>query len=627
MGVTRHPGRETVPHATRAGDVLADRYRLVDLLSESGGGRFWRAHDRVLERHVALHVIPVDDPRAGLLVDAARRSATVLDQRILRVLDVDQVGRFCYVVNEWGNGASLDIMLSSNGPLSPRRGAWLVGEVADSIAIAHAHGVSHGLLSPENVLLDHTGSVRIIGFCVDAALHGLAPGDPARDVVDLAGLLEATLTGRWAGVSSSAVPRVPEVHGRLMRPRQVRAGVPRVLDDLCDDLLNPRGQRTRDLRDLASARAVHSVLAEYVGDAAGVGESIAAGNPEKQETVSLPAVPEIMARPHPDDRPAAPAPAPAPEPEPEPELVDTAGSELPMTQAGLPIFDDETDDVSWLRTRDEPPPPPPPFEEPPERPLFATEPRKPRHGVAELGTVVPRGDEYWPFDHGRSTGSGLIPTTDDTPYDDHVPGRSFLRLAMLVAVALVLVVAVAIAFNLGRGRTPLGATPEDATPSATPTPSSSPSANAAPVALTGITATDFDPEGRNGAEDPAGAENVLDDDPDTGWTTSTYFQQLGPGGLKKGVGVLLDLGRSRNVREVDVTTGSGGLTGVSLYITAEAPTTVKGLEPVKELSAAGPSISSLKPAVAGRYVVVWLTSLPPVSGGFKGEILDVVVKA
>ena len=96
--------RRLTPHATRAGDVLAGRYRLVDLLSESGGGRFWRAHDRVLERHVALHVIAADDPRADLLLDAARRSATVLDQRMLRVLDAERVDDFCFVVNEWGSG-------------------------------------------------------------------------------------------------------------------------------------------------------------------------------------------------------------------------------------------------------------------------------------------------------------------------------------------------------------------------------------------------------------------------------------------------------------------------------------------------------------------------------------------
>jgi serine/threonine protein kinase len=275
-----------VPHATRAGDVLADRYRLVDLLSESGGGRFWRAHDRILERHVALHVIAADDPRAELLLEAARRSATVLDPRILRVLDAERTGECCFVVNEWGSGTSLDIMLASNGPLSPRRGAWMVSEVADSIAAAHAHGVAHGLLSPENVLLDNAGSVRIIGFCVDAALHGLPPGDPQHDVVDLAGLLHATLTGRWAGVSPSDVPRAPEKHGRVLRPRQVRAGVPSGLDDLCDELLNPRGQKIRDVRDLASARGIQSFLADFVGDPTGLGPAIAAGNPEKNETGS-----------------------------------------------------------------------------------------------------------------------------------------------------------------------------------------------------------------------------------------------------------------------------------------------------------------------------------------------------
>src|SRR3954452_9997872 len=319
----REPSRtegSTVPHATRAGDVLADRYRLVDLLSESGGGRFWRAHDRVLERHVALHVIAADDSRAELLLDAARRSATVLDHRILRVLDAERIGDFCFVVNEWGSGTSLDIMLASNGPLSPRRGAWLVSEVADSIAIAHARGVAHGLLSPENVLLDNAGSVRIIGFCVDAALHGMPPGDPHHDVVDLAGLLHATLTGRWAGVSPSAVPRVPEAHGRLLRPRQVRAGVPRPLDDLCDELLNPRGQRVRDVRDLGSARGVQTFLAAFVGDSGGIGEEIAYGNPEKSETVTLPAVPEIMARPHPDDWVPPAEPGPEAEPDPEPDL-------------------------------------------------------------------------------------------------------------------------------------------------------------------------------------------------------------------------------------------------------------------------------------------------------------------
>jgi len=611
-----------VPHATRAGDVLADRYRLVDLLSESGGGRFWRAHDRILERHVALHVIAADDERSGLLLEAARRSATVLDQRILRVLDAEQVEEYCFVVNEWGSGTSLDIMLASNGPLSPRRGAWLVSEVADSIAVAHAHGVAHGLLSPENVLVDGNGSVRIIGFCVDAALHGMPPGDPHHDVVDLAGLLHATLTGSWAGVSPSDVPRAPEARGRVLRPRQVRAGVPKGLDDLCDELLNPRGQRLRDVRDLGSARGIQSVLADYVGDPAGLGPAIAAGLPEKNETVVLPDVPEILARPHPDDWVPPPEPEPEAEPETEAEVEEAEPPGVP-TQAGLPIFDDENDEVSWLRARDEPAPPPPPFEEPPERPLYAAEARKPRYARTDTGPVVSRGDEYWPYDRDRSSGSGMLPAVDDLgDTREQVPGRSWLRLAMLVGVALVLLVAVAIAFNLSRGKTPLGADPDDEpTPSAT---ASTSAPAAAPTPLTGLTATDLDPQG-DGSEHPEDVAGAVDGDPATSWTTLTYKQQLGPNGLKRGIGLVVDLGQARAVRRVDLAL-VGQPTSLSVYLTDTVPTDPERLTPVGGLDgAAATSSVDLDEAPTGRYLTIWLTSLPTVPGGVQGGIVDLVV--
>ena len=45
----------------QAGDVLAERYRLDDLLAENGAGRFWRAHDLVLHRPVSVHILLADD--------------------------------------------------------------------------------------------------------------------------------------------------------------------------------------------------------------------------------------------------------------------------------------------------------------------------------------------------------------------------------------------------------------------------------------------------------------------------------------------------------------------------------------------------------------------------------------
>ena len=171
---------------------------------------------------------------------------------------------------------------------------WTRGaaQVAAACARAHAADVPHGRLNPENVLIDTSGAVRVIGWCVDAALHGRPSGRVADDVADLAGLLYAALTGRWAGPSSSAVPSAPTDHGRVLRPRQVRAGIPRDLDALCDEVLNPQpGCGTM------AAESFRAVLEEFVGDPTGLQESmtsrlVSGGH----ETVVLPQVPEFTVR-------------------------------------------------------------------------------------------------------------------------------------------------------------------------------------------------------------------------------------------------------------------------------------------------------------------------------------------
>ncbi|GAA4372650.1 protein kinase family protein [Nocardioides caricicola] len=611
-----------VPSSIRPGDVLADRYRLVDLLTESGGGRFWRAHDRVLERHVALHVIPADDERADALLDAARRSATVHDRRLLRVLDADKADGLCYVVNEWGSGDSLDIMLASSGPLSPRRAAWLVSEVAASIAVGHEAGVAHGRLIPENVLVDHAGSVRLIGFAVDAAMHGLAPGRVSTDVADLGGLLYCALTGKWPGTSQSAVPAAPIEAGQVLRPRRVRAGIPRSLDALCDEVVNPYagawGDRLRETHDLATAQGIGDYLCAFVGDPTGLAAAEAAAGHRDPDTITLPAVAD------PPVREPSPAPEPEPEPEPEPAAAPPSSTDLP-TQAGLPIFDDDNDDVSWIAARTEAAPPPPPFEEPPERPLFApeSETRTPRNPAP-----VATGAEYWPFGD-ASTGTTAVtgatrPAPAPSAPEEEVPGRSWLRLAALIAACLLLLVAIVVAYNLGRGRTPLGAVPDD---DPSPTPSSpATSAAATPEPIEGLTATDFDPQGDPSDENPELTPLAVDGDPSTSWRTSTYEQDLGPQGLKTGVGLVIDLGGTHDVAAVDLTF-VGEPTSFSLYVTDAAPTAVEDLEPAAADTADGTRTRvELDEPVTGRFVTVWLTSLPAVPDGFRGEVAEVAVR-
>ncbi|MCR6032643.1 hypothetical protein GGQ22_14535 [Nocardioides sp. zg-579] len=627
-----------MPQTARPGDVLADRYRLVDLLSESSGGLFWRAHDRVLERHVALHVIDADDERAPGLIEAARRSATVLDRRVLRVLDAERLEGVCYVVNEWGSGASLDILLATGGPLAPRKAAWLVGEVADAVATSHAAGVSHGRLVPENVLVERTGQVKVIGMCVDAALHGLPTDGTATDVVDLAGLLYAALTGRWAGVSPSAVPAAPQEHGHVLRPRQVRAGVPRPLDALCEALLNPYAAR-RDLLDVTTARGVAAYLEDFVGDPTGMPEALAAMIPalHRPTTIVLPPVPEVL--PHEREPDPAPRPGDQPDDQADPQPEDQPGptsprAELP-TEAGLPIFDDEADDVTWLERRTDPVPPPPPFEEPPSRPLFAPEPadgapvRRPRvevlHGDAGPhagggGGGAPGDPSYWPWDDGdgRGTGSALPAVGEETEQLEPVPGRRWMRLAIILALCAAVLVATVVGVNLGRGRGPLGTGSQD------PPRDASPSARAlSAVPVRGV--TDLDPQGGDGEENPDLVPLAADADPATAWRTATYEQQLGPGGLKTGVGIVLDLGSPQEVSEVGLTL-VGAPTEVSVYVSDTEPTAVRDLTLAGSDTLEERGRVELEEPTTARYVVVWLTSLPAVDGGYRGEVAEVVVR-
>jgi hypothetical protein len=206
-----------------------------------------------------------------------------------------------------------------------------------------------------------------------------------------------------------------------------------------------------------------------------------------------------------------------------------------------------------------------------------------------------------------------------------VPGRRALRLAALIALVLLAIVALAVAFNLSRGRTPLGGQ-QDPDPSQNATIGAPPSASAGADLRPApdLVAQDFDPEGDPPEENPDDAPNAVDGDPDTSWSTSTYQQQLGPGGLKSGVGLLVDLGSSREVGMLEVDLEGEG-TAFTAYLTDEVPEGVGDLTAADQDELPDGSVA-LTGATTGRYLVLWLTALPPTDDGrFRGEVVDLRV--
>ena len=138
------------------------------------------------------------------------------------------------------------------------------------------------------------------------------------------------------------------------------------------------------------------------------------------------------------------------------------------------------------------------------------------------------------------------------------------------------------------------------------------------------TVTSFDPGG-DGQENPDATSLAVDRDPTTAWTTDTYRNDPHLGGLKPGVGLLLDLGRPRTVQVADLVLSAAGA-DVEIHAGDQVPTQPGDLPTVARRTDAHASLRvNLSHAVTARYWLVWFTKLPPDSGGFRVGVAEVAL--
>ena len=220
------------------GTRLGGRYRLEDRVAAAAGWAAWKAIDETLARPVTVLTFAPGFPRLHEVVTAARAASRLNDSRFAQVFDVEDDWDHAYIVMEWASGDSLDDMLAA-GPPDAARGARIIAEAAAAISVAHAAGLAHLCLAPDSLRWTLGGGVKITGLGINAALTGATAEDPAlADTRRLGMLLYAALTGHWPGADSPTLPPAPVADGLPCSPRQVRAGVPAVLDEItCQVLL------------------------------------------------------------------------------------------------------------------------------------------------------------------------------------------------------------------------------------------------------------------------------------------------------------------------------------------------------------------------------------------------------
>jgi hypothetical protein len=241
-----------IPSGTHSAQrLLGGRFRLDERIGlddqvdgpcgsswEARGLSLWKATDQLLGRPVTIYLLPAGLPVPRTIIDAVQSAARVIDARIATIYDTDFNPECPYIVAEWTPGTHLEDLLRSGLP-TPALAAAMIADAADAVAVAHRAGRPHLRLTPR-ALRWHSGSgLKITGLGLDAALCGPqdpgAPDPMTADTVALARMLYALLTGYWPGdetapYASTALPAAPRHKGRVCTPRQVRAGVPAVLD-------------------------------------------------------------------------------------------------------------------------------------------------------------------------------------------------------------------------------------------------------------------------------------------------------------------------------------------------------------------------------------------------------------
>ena len=135
--------------------------------------------------------------------------------------------------------------------------------------------------------------------------------------------------------------------------------------------------------------------------------------------------------------------------------------------------------------------------------------------------------------------------------------------------------------------------------------------------LSPVSATVYNPLGSSGDDDPAEAPKAIDGSASTAWHTSYYFSHQF-GNLKKGTGLILDMGRPVRLSQVTVQFGASCCAHVVIEVgnsnTASAAT-LSTFTPVQSSSAAqGSTTFNVTKQVTGRYLLIWITDLPPLAG-------------
>jgi serine/threonine protein kinase, bacterial len=148
-------------------------YRLRRLLGRGGMGDVYEAEDTVRERIVALKLMSETlsrDPvfRARMQREA-RTAGRLQEPHVVPIHDYGEIDGQLYVDMRLIDGIDVSTMLSRYGPLTPPRAVAIVRQIGSALDAAHAAGVTHRDVKPENILVSRDDFAYLVDFGIASA--------------------------------------------------------------------------------------------------------------------------------------------------------------------------------------------------------------------------------------------------------------------------------------------------------------------------------------------------------------------------------------------------------------------------------------------------------------------------
>ncbi|KQZ89851.1 hypothetical protein ASD62_11625 [Phycicoccus sp. Root563] len=652
-------------HGVGPSTVLGGRYAVQRRLEKLPHAERWSAHDTTLERDVVVVCFGEDDAHAPATLDAARRAAGLDNHRLVRVLDVGRSEGTAFYVEEAIPEAHTLAQILEQGGLPAEEARRIAGETATGLEAARSRGLHHLRLTPHSVLRAPDGTIKVRGVATAAAMASDDDVDSATaarlDAVGVVAIAYAALTSRWP--LSTPVPGVesaPRVVGGVAAPSEIAAGVPGDLDALCRLTLND------DQGPLSPGDFASQIAPWAPTQVVGLGGSSPRPDDGVERTIALPMadLPREAAAEEPGAAPFDQATQVLAAP------TDQSTQTLPAGGVGdapaVPATGTATGTDAATATT-------------PDGGTAAGSPQTHQEGPAAAvglalgaaGTAAGHAAGAAAHKVGSFAKAAADKAADrkaakeaaaeraesrrisldealvenDEPLDPPLPmlsqettQRSSDQSGIVLGIVATFLVVVAVlgfwgASTIGsRSNILFGGTSKPtvtATASTTvtvppgQTQTSQPSDTATggePFAI--LSATGFDPEGDN-AERNGEAPRVFDGKDDTFWSSEGYAS-ANLGGLKKGVGVRVDLGQVRKVSEVDLVLPD--TSDVTVYVGED-----RTLDNATELGTSqgkdGSVTVKAKKPVSGQYVFVWFTKVSQVSDGrFRATLAEVTVR-